>query len=424
MKYLRITNNEAQCILQADESHRQAQIKLMGRIYSESELIIIAAAGNSSNYGLPGVSITTRQIQGIVELDPGVDLIETINPTSVLANSTWATRGWTYQEGYLATRRLVFTDSEVLYVCGQGEWQESVQQPTMDFRGYCLRDSDIFPNTFCSDNNNFGFLSNYSARNLSFESDIFNACIGVLEKVATRHFWGMAAIHSRSSSRYQLCLQWISFYPGQRREGFPTWSWVATTGPKSMLRSSVLRNIDFLAEIRSVDGRWLTLEKQTESRYDTLPEDYGATLRLTGTFYTASLITSQTCIKFQYETELEEDPKWKTVLVFQHADVDGYDIDIAFEVRLDSKPTDSVLRHTVLAVPVQGGIKLDGSWIKDEAPNFVILQAVGDHYRRLGVTYHECWTSDNDASVMRWMKYNHASLHPDCRSNEEVIYIE
>jgi hypothetical protein len=424
MNYLRITNNKAQCIHQADESHRQAQIKLMGRIYAESELIIIAAAGSSSHYGLPGVSITPRQAQGIVELDPGVDLIATIDPTSVLANSTWATRGWTYQEGYLATRRLVFTDNEVLYVCGQGEWQESVQRPTMDFAGYCLRGSHIFPNTVGSEETFFGFLSNYSARNLSFESDIFNACIGVLEKVATRHFWGMAAIHSNSSSRFQLCMQWISAYPGQRREGFPTWSWAATTGPKSMLRSSMWRNLDFLAEIRTVDGRWLTLENQTESRYDTLPEDFGATLRLTGTFYTAFLISSPTCIKFQHGEELEEDPEWKTSLVFQHANVDGDDIDIAFEVRLDTKPTDSVLQHTVKAVPVQGGIKLDGSWIDVVAPNFMILQAVGDHYRRLGLTYHECWRPNKDASVMRWKTYDHASLHPDCRGDKEVIYVE
>ncbi|KAH7399683.1 hypothetical protein BKA66DRAFT_406996 [Pyrenochaeta sp. MPI-SDFR-AT-0127] len=39
------------------------------------------------------------------------------DPRTTIKNSTWATRGWTYQEGVLSNRRLVFTAEQVYWEC-------------------------------------------------------------------------------------------------------------------------------------------------------------------------------------------------------------------------------------------------------------------------------------------------------------------
>ncbi|CAN9392493.1 unnamed protein product [Alternaria alternata] len=64
------------CINQLAAGHKQAQIQLMGRIYAEAELVIIAAAGSSSNYGLPGVGTKARKAQRRARLENDVEMIE------------------------------------------------------------------------------------------------------------------------------------------------------------------------------------------------------------------------------------------------------------------------------------------------------------------------------------------------------------
>jgi hypothetical protein len=46
-----------------------SQIREMDRIYTQAELVIIAAAGNDPDYGLPGVSSRGRKPQATIQLD-------------------------------------------------------------------------------------------------------------------------------------------------------------------------------------------------------------------------------------------------------------------------------------------------------------------------------------------------------------------
>jgi hypothetical protein len=60
---------------------------MMHRIYSQSQLVVVAAAGNNSEHGLPGVSATFREGQRIVRLDD-VELSEIFQPHVDLEEST------------------------------------------------------------------------------------------------------------------------------------------------------------------------------------------------------------------------------------------------------------------------------------------------------------------------------------------------
>jgi len=387
----------------------------MGRIYAESELVIIAAAGSTSHYGLPGVSSRPRESQRTIELDTGVHLIEMFDTKWKLNHSVWGERGWTHQEGYLATRRLVFTDSEVSYSCDRGTWQESVQRPGIDDHSFYMKnDYPGFPLDTGEQSHIVNVLSNYSARNLSFQGDILNACTGTLEKLVDLYFWGIVARVSASTFDTDLSLEWCSFpYPGRKRTNFPSWSWVATTGHKLIEVNTHKVNRSFVAEVLTTDGRWLTSENQVESRYDPLPEGSGPTLRLTGSFYTASLMSS----KLQKHGE---EPEGKPLVVIQHTGATGHEAELVLNLWLDTELTDAVLPDTVKVVPLNGihhGRNSEHGFI----PAFMILQAVGDHYRRIGATDRYCLIRSKKTGLTRKIGRDDVIPRP---GDEETIYVE
>lgn len=430
LKASRQDSPHLQCIDQLAVGHKQAQIQLMGRIYAEAELVIVAAAGDSSNYGLPGVGMQSREIQRRTRLENDIEIMEMNEPDDELDMSTWAQRGWTHQEGYLATRRLVFTDTQVLYVCNQGAWQESVQRPVMaDNSGYLKMFNDCFPRPpffeDMADQIVYDFLDDYSKRELSYDSDILNACIGVLNRLVSHyHFWGMVAPRSFRQCR-PLCLTWRSWVPGKRRAGYPSWSWVGTTGPK---RIKCYYGWDYVTHIRTTDGHWLPLEEQPESRSDPLPVNFGPTLRLRATLYTASLSTNTkyAATGIQY-TGPDTKPEEKSVVVFQSTDGDGSEIEIVFKLWLDSELTESDLKNAFKAILAYGSTRED----RDEpsyspGPVFMIIQAVGHHYKRIGITDHEysCWILEKRTGILRERPDGLVLSYEACKGSEETIYIE
>lgn len=111
------------CINQRNEADQKRQIRHMDLIYKCADLTIIAAAGNSREYGIPGVSSPRKHV-----LEPFV--LETTSPspsqltfgTSPRRNApwqsgSWPTRVWTFQEALLSRRRLVFSESKMHFEC-------------------------------------------------------------------------------------------------------------------------------------------------------------------------------------------------------------------------------------------------------------------------------------------------------------------
>jgi hypothetical protein len=54
------------------------------------------------------------------------------DPRITISNSEWATRGWTYQEGVLSNRRLVFPKQQVYWECRGMAMNESLDLPLVD----------------------------------------------------------------------------------------------------------------------------------------------------------------------------------------------------------------------------------------------------------------------------------------------------
>jgi hypothetical protein len=215
----------------------------MGNIYSGASLLIIAAAGENPTYGLPGVSNRCRQVQRSVNLGD-CTLVETFSDLkNSIAASKWATRAWTYQEGHLARRRLIFTEQQVAYVCGHSMCLESlcssmkIDEMADDFNMDDMFSSNTAPR---GDYDYDRRLKEFTSRKLSYGSDALNACLGVLDswslipsnhgEPSCVHLWGIRMTQAG------LNLSWYHDGPGSRRDGFPTWSWASSEGPVNHTR--------------------------------------------------------------------------------------------------------------------------------------------------------------------------------------------
>lgn len=178
------------CIDQENKQEKHILISTMDEIYRQSEVTIIAAAGSDAAHGLPGISRyqvrhsawgRSQKIQ--VEYNPGFEI----------EISQWSQRGWTYQESVLSRRRLVFTTSQIYFQCLRSyrwelvkrdrRWQKFTSQ-VFPLRGIGITSAEIFDR-----------ISEYSTRELSYDSDALNAFAGIFNAFKSldlrQHFWGL-----------------------------------------------------------------------------------------------------------------------------------------------------------------------------------------------------------------------------------------
>lgn len=234
------------CVSEGTAKHEQ--ILNMGKIYANAVLTIVAATGDDSHYGLPGVSIP-RKSQPCLQL--GDQLLVSTMPNIALEiqSSKWNTRGWTYQEALLSSRRLVFTQSQVYFQCASSHCLESIRAPLKSLHNRRLTrffDSinmyRVFPREGVG---KFVFeiqnrISEYNERNLSFDYDALNAFEGILTgfqsmKPPVEHFLGLPLFSSESFTminqpiteldRLVQGLRWNMSSTAVRRPAFPSWTW-------------------------------------------------------------------------------------------------------------------------------------------------------------------------------------------------------
>ncbi|KAL7955733.1 heterokaryon incompatibility protein domain-containing protein [Trichoderma compactum] len=187
------------CIDQDDEEEKQYLISKMAWIYERAEVTIIAASGVDAHHGLPGVESTSRTTQPKIELG-NMTLVHTLaDPQVLLQDSKWWTRGWTYQEGVLSRRRLVFLEDQVYWECRSMVAHETVRFPLLSthtknklcmvpsMRGGLLGGKAEKYSPFLTKGNDVKakcaelaqHISNFTRRDLRYETDILSAFEGI-----------------------------------------------------------------------------------------------------------------------------------------------------------------------------------------------------------------------------------------------------
>jgi hypothetical protein len=248
------------CIPQNDEKMRQVQIQYMGKIYNESSLTIIVAAGSDPDYGIPGVSSTLRTQRPSIIVGH-LYLVGICPPVDEISESKWNTRGWTYQEALLSRRRLVFTDTQAYFQCQVERCTDAknslVEGPHSNDRyarlehinghierAFPLRSSSVNPG------GPLVLISGFIRRNLSRDSDALDAIAGVLtayyqQTNSSTFVCGLPlspitssfAVSARSMMEI-LCeaLSWSISCDTERRSCFPSWTWAGWKLKNSRVR--------------------------------------------------------------------------------------------------------------------------------------------------------------------------------------------
>jgi heterokaryon incompatibility protein (HET) len=155
----------------------------MAQIYGSSQTTIIAAAGKSSHYGLPGVSQRRKLSPKQISIGKRRFLL-TGSPIERVENSPWNFRGWTFQEAFLSSRCIAFMDEQVYFQCSRTRLCEAMSHLKEDTGSF----KTVFPRSLFEHRTGEvhytdfrGLVSEYTARNLTYDSDILNAFKGVLK---------------------------------------------------------------------------------------------------------------------------------------------------------------------------------------------------------------------------------------------------
>ncbi|KAL6709017.1 hypothetical protein ACN47E_002144 [Coniothyrium glycines] len=252
------------CIDQSNTPEVEQQLQQMDAIYKEAVVTLIAAAGGHADYGLVGVSRERQSAPSVVVPQGYLSALRGIPDMSDI-NCTWTTRAWTYQEGLLSSKRLVFTESQLYFEC-QGlycmemldisvqTWEDMHHHdaPHLKAQYRAVPHMGIFPLGGCGVNPwEIGHrINEYSQRTLTFKADILKGILGILKafernKNPMRHLYGIAfpqlallspnATQFGGSSKSTLptfseSLRWTLQEPSMRRDGFPSWSWTGWYG--------------------------------------------------------------------------------------------------------------------------------------------------------------------------------------------------
>lgn len=242
------------CIDQSDPSTKHSLIQNMDRIYHDAAITVIDAAGSDPKHGLPGVSLMERRAQKIISFK-GQKLIAIPNMQQVVSSSKWGMRGWTYQEGLLSRRRLVFTDTQVYFQCLESHYCESLSVPLENgSRTYQREIKPLMQHTQAFPSQGVGTLQHhlyeriqeYLLRRLSHDSDVLDAFTGVLHHFVRKekpiyHIWGTpfkgSSVDSKESIQdsFLTALLWLPSFDWKgtkliRRGDFPSWSWAGWKG--------------------------------------------------------------------------------------------------------------------------------------------------------------------------------------------------
>ncbi|KAI1270566.1 HET-domain-containing protein [Xylariaceae sp. FL1019] len=266
------------CIDQADIGDKHKQVAHMDVVYACADATIIVAAGKDCYSGIPGIGTTPRRPQDSAIVD-GVNLYAFGKSVGKeVRESKWWTRVWTFQEGLLSHRRLIFTESQAFFECNAITSTEAIGgleliKTRSELRLYEeIFDNAIFRCLLTNEERFIGFFDGsihrqeiiysppdtdpsfhffqtlvriYTAKQLSFDSDALNAFNAIAMSFArtnrrstvalsTQHpvlnLCGVPFIPNTNDLQWSLTNGLLWSCSAKRRKCFPSWSWAEYRG--------------------------------------------------------------------------------------------------------------------------------------------------------------------------------------------------
>ncbi|KAF7869890.1 hypothetical protein EAF04_004674 [Stromatinia cepivora] len=221
------------CIIQDGLEEKQKALEDMGLVYSQALLMICAADDRCPEDGLRGVNVARKIPQFTREIMPGLTLAAQYAFEPYVDISIYNSRGWTYQEEQFSSRMLVFINDQIYFRCTNTVCCEVVVSDTGKNHDRELKHPDTKRRLIGRKDTSLSMLyfravETYTARNLTYPSDIINALAGVLNTQGNAMncdiFYGLP------SAIFDMALLWQPCGKMVRRGGFPSWSWAGWQG--------------------------------------------------------------------------------------------------------------------------------------------------------------------------------------------------
>lgn len=194
-------------------SERERQLSLLGQIFSHSALTLVVAAGEGVDDGIAGVGVP-REEQLSIKTESDLFTTSLLRPDLEVASSKWASRAWTYQEGLLSRRRLIFTPSQIYFQCQALHCHESLSLPLKYAPG--LNFGRVFPPStedILQPTKLKNHIKAYLAKSLTDTDDHLDAFRGLLheysrlEKLPVEHLLGLPLFHPDDFTRHKVVSQ-------------------------------------------------------------------------------------------------------------------------------------------------------------------------------------------------------------------------
>ena len=244
---------DALCLIQDNKRCLSTMIGRMADIYGASTITIVAMTGENCDSPLPGVSQPRSRHIEIANGMPFTSSLSSLTYNSV--GQIYQERGWTLQEYLVSRRRIVFTQEQVFFECGHGGSSDHEELFPSNDRGRHASPPNpmgkVMDGTNLSEANTISLseleifcdvVSQYSARKLTYQSDIENAFVGIQDVFTQKLDWMFIA--GLPADVFDWSLLWFPHGQLERRrwtteeDGVnhfmpPSWSWYGWQGQVS-----------------------------------------------------------------------------------------------------------------------------------------------------------------------------------------------
>lgn len=204
-----------------------AAIPNMDTIYKNAILTMVAAAGNNSSAGLPRAHPNAPTVHQIHEkVGKRTFILAQPSLNLILENSTWSTRGWTFQEDKPFLRQLIFTGHGIYFRCQRDTWAEdSIENISAVATAKFLRGTEHRSPPLCMSKDTpqareearftdyIYDVRLYTARTLGRSEDALNVFHGLVSEMKRtsmvgRFYWGLPECHSDSALLWKCVDLW------------------------------------------------------------------------------------------------------------------------------------------------------------------------------------------------------------------------
>jgi hypothetical protein len=234
-------------------------------------------------------------------------------------------------------------------------------------------------------------LTEYSYRKLTHDTDILNACRGVLKSICRFHLCGVP-LEIDESGNVQAKLLWKThqYQRSHRRIGFPSWSWTGWQSPVYFHPTDKANELSCTVEVPGCQGQWQSLAKYVEMedlRGRTVQTEDVRSLRITAPHMPITAFT----------TEASSLTRPEHMAHIAHSKVKDWYLSIDFECDTGDRIEEQLAGVVALAMyySESGG-----------SPHMigVLFEPAGTVYKRVGTMRSTAWTSKGSSKKMRkWL---------------------